>query len=168
MDEIEFIQIQELRVKDERDFLLVGKKIKNHIEKNLREKNIIYQKEYRILFITSSEDDIVQSCVFWITEHVRISGIRIRIFHRKEHVFEPPYTHYNSEGILMTFSETVATIVSRNIYSYDAFFFLTTHSIPEKHTDNIWLDLQEKIRQNIAYHKFLLALDIKQKIPSQK
>lgn len=166
MDEIEFIQIQELRIKGTASFPAIGKQIKKFILKDLKEKSVIYQREYRILFMSSSDENI-EKFIFWMTDHFRMSGIKIRIFHRKEDVFEPPYTHYNDEGILLTFAETVATIVSRNIYSYDTFFFLTTNPIPEKHTDNIWLALQEKIRQNIAYHRFLLNIGIKQKIPSK-
>ncbi len=166
MEEPKFLQIEELQIKGIESFPGIGNQIKKHITKDLKEKDILYQREYRILFI-SSHDETVEKFIFWMTDHFRMSGIKIRIFHRKECVFEPPYTHYNNEGILMTFAETVATIISRNIYVYDTFFFLTINPIPEKHTDNIWLTLQEKIQQNIAYHRFLLNIGIKQKTPSR-
>ena len=166
MEEPEFIHIKELRIKNEGSFLNIGKQIKDHVEKDLEAKYVLYQREYYILIMSSPDDKLIQSCIFWIAEHVRIPGIKLRIFHRKEYAFDPPYNHFNKEGIMMTLAEIIGTVVAKNIYIYDTFFFLTTKDIPAKHTDNVWIILQEKIRQQTAHHKFLLTQADKQKIPS--
>lgn len=166
MEEPEFIQITGLQIKGIESFSAIGNQIKKHIIKDLKEKDILYQREYRILFM-SSYDENIEKFIFWITDHFRIPGIQIRVFYRKEPVFNEPYIDYDKDGILMTLSETIASVVSRNRHMYDTFFFVTTHSIPAKHTDDIWLILQEKIRQDVAHHKLLLNSG-QQKIPSKK
>ncbi len=114
MEEPEFIDIEELRVKGAESFPSVGKYIKKYIVKDLKEKNIIYQREYRILFI-SSFDDINEKCICWTAEHVRIPGIKIRLFHRKDCAFEPPlYESYDRDGILMTFAQVIPSNPTKN------------------------------------------------------